>query len=113
MIAVKRLDKRYRMVSVRLTYEQFRELQKTLRNFEIQGDSLSEQLRVFLKGAFTRSVGHAFRSRRKRERIQKEREKLSQAAVQIRRETTPEAQDPEEEKDYHVWFNNLGNDRIY
>jgi len=61
-------------LSVRLTDKQFRELQKTLEHWEIQGDSLSDRVRQLLKDSHGRAVNYHYRSLRKRERIQKERE---------------------------------------
>jgi hypothetical protein len=58
-------------IAVRLREKQFKRLQSTLRNFEIQGDSLSEQLRALFRKDYFSSL----RWRRMRERFQRERER--------------------------------------
>jgi len=97
------------MLSVRVTDEEFKTLHKTLRNFGIEQGSLSEQLRVFFKGAYLRSVSHYHRVKRKRERIQLERESETarfRESEQRIQEQKPEV-DPEEAEQDEIWFNNL------
>ena len=53
--AVNGETRRLQVLSVRLTDEELKRLQITLRNFHIEGSSVSEQLRILLDGAFTRS----------------------------------------------------------
>lgn len=55
------------VLSVRLRERELKRIQETLRNFEIQGDSMSEQLRVLFRMEYGRSVRWR-RALRKRKR---------------------------------------------
>jgi hypothetical protein len=59
------------VVSVRLREREFQRLQRTLRNYGIQGNSMSEQLRILFHRIYWSSV----RWKRVRERVQRERER--------------------------------------
>jgi hypothetical protein len=68
---VNREEKLSEVLSVRLRERELQRLQKTLRNYEIQGNSRSEQLRILFRKFYWSSV----RWRRVRERVQRERER--------------------------------------
>lgn len=53
---VNREQRLSQVLSVRLRERELRRLQDTLRNFEIQGDSLSEQLRALFQRSYMSSV---------------------------------------------------------
>lgn len=68
---VNRSSQLSQVLSVRLTDLELKRLHKTFINLRIQGDSVSEQLRIFFRSSYFRSI----RVRRKRERIARERER--------------------------------------
>jgi len=80
---VNREERDSHVLSVRLTDKQFKRVQRTLRNFGIEGSSMSEQLRLLLRKTYWSSVRFQTRHkeiqrvlqlRRERERIQGEGE---------------------------------------
>jgi Succinate dehydrogenase/fumarate reductase, flavoprotein subunit len=97
------------VLSVRLTERQLQRLQKTLRNFGIQGGSMSDQLREFFRLLYWRSARYA----RERERIQKERERIQKERERERdRYLRGEGEtDVEEDLEYLRWLNSLGEEQ--
>lgn len=89
-------------LSVRLTARQLQRLQKTLRNFEIDQGSRSDQLRTFFRLMYWRSL----RVRRKRERREGSQGREERAPVQDVEE------DFEEELEYLRWSNSLKEEQI-
>lgn len=53
---VNREEQGSQVLSVRLREREFRRLQETLRNFEIQGDCMSEQMRALFHRVYWSSV---------------------------------------------------------
>ena len=89
---VNREERLSQVLSVRLTEYQSRRLQRTLKNFRIQGSSSSEQLRLLLRKVHWISVRHHNKHReiqrlvqlkKERERIQGEGEEEAPEDLQI------------------------------
>lgn len=85
---VNREERDSHVLSVRLTDKQFKRLQSTFRNFEIHGDSMSEQLRLLLRKTYWSS--YRFKVR------QKEIQKLVQLKKERRCLQETEEEAPEE-----------------
>lgn len=105
--AVNREEQGLHVLSFRLTQRELDMVKKTLRNFEVEGACVSEQLRNFFKGAHYRSVNYHHRLRRKREKIQKEREEEAQRTRESDRQPIQD-QSPEEAEQYQSWIRELG-----
>jgi len=63
------------VLSVRISQKEFRQFKTTMRILQIQGSSISGQLRSFLRMSYFRSL----RIRRSRERIQRERLEIGES----------------------------------
>jgi len=106
-ITASREDKLNRTLSFRLTEYQFKRVQRTLKNFQIKGDSPSEQLRVLLRRIHWRSVEYA-RKHRELRRLQLRKEE------RLRREAEEEAKVKAfEAADHAEWLKSLGEEEVF
>lgn len=72
---VNREERDSHVLSVRLTEEQSKRLQRTLRNFEIQGSSMSDQLRLLFRRTYWSSVRFKARQKEIQRHVQLKRER--------------------------------------
>lgn len=87
------------VLSVRLTDRQLKRLQKTLRNFEIDQGSWSDQLRTFFRLMYFKSQRAQVQPLR---HVERERDSRGEG----------EDRDPEEEAEYEAWFTSMGEEQI-
>ena len=102
-----REDKLNRTLSFRLTEFQFKRVQRTIRNFRIQGSSPSEQLRILLRRTHWRSVEYASKHRELRRLALLNEERLQREAEEMAKVKAFEAADHEE------WLKSLGEEEAF
>ena len=100
-------DKLNRTLSFRLTEFQFKRVQRTIRNFRIQGSSPSEQLRILLRRTHWRSVEYASKHRERRRLARLREERLKREAEEEAKVKAFEAADHAE------WLKSLGEEEAF